>query len=175
MVHNGPGPVIFTTSPVKTHTELLRPPSGERPSQESCLRCPDTITLTSATRFPESVSLSAELGLLFLSDFLFCRRGEHTSPAWVETPLPGQWPSPHLTGGTGPGEPPAPPTQTPCKVWGTGGPRSGPAPAAPGEAQDGPEPAPLRRAGAAGPRAGTRPTCELDARPRAFPQPADAR
>lgn len=108
MVHNGLGPVIFTTSPVKTHTELLRPPSGERPSQESCLRCPDPITLTSAIRFPESLSLSAELGLLFLSDFLFCRRGEHTSPAWVETPLPGQWPSPHLTGGTEHGEPPRP-------------------------------------------------------------------
>ncbi|KAK7827459.1 hypothetical protein U0070_026665 [Myodes glareolus] len=88
---------------------------------------------------------------------------------------PGPMVVTHLTGGTGSGEPPAPPTQTPCKVWGIGGPRSGRAPTAPGEAQDGPEPAPLRRAGAAGPRAGTRPTCELEARPRAFPHPAGAR
>lgn len=64
----------------------------------------------------------------------------------------------------------APPTQTPCKVWGTGAQRRGPAPATPSEAQDGPEPAPLRRAGAAGPRAGTRPTCELEARAARDPE-----
>lgn len=120
MVHNGLGPVIFTTSPVKTHTQPLRPPSGERPSQESCLRCPDTITLTSAIRFPESLSLSAELGLLFLSDFLFCRRGEHTSPAWVETPLPGQWSSPTLQVAQGLANPPPRPRRHPAKFGGSG-------------------------------------------------------
>jgi hypothetical protein len=174
-LRNGLGPVIFTTPPVKSHTELLRPPGEERPLQGSCLRCPDMITLTSAIRFPESLSLSAQLGLLFLSDFSFLHArirhisglGRNASPGPMAVSPPYRWPRAS--------QPPAPPTQTPCKVLGTGGQRSGPIPAAHREAQDGPEPAPLQRAGAAGPRAGTRPTCEPEARPRAFPEPAGAR